>query len=106
MEWVYNISFLFTRPIVVTIYLIIEEVQPFESFLRNQTHSFICSDRIRILSYVAEKHSFFYVNFPINILRNIGIHHTLTTHFILFDIDMWASGMPFFFIFLFNRTFL
>lgn len=106
MEWVITLSLLFIRPIVVTVYLKEEEVQPFESFLRNQTHSFICSDRIRILSYVAEKNSFFYTNFPINILRNIGIHHTLTTHFILFDIDMWPSCMILFFIDSFDRSFL
>lgn len=82
------------RPIVVVMYLKDKEVAPFELFLKNETNRSICSDRFLILSYVVTKDSFFYNNFPINILRNMGIIHTHTTHFILFDIDMWPSSNP------------
>lgn len=83
-----------SRPVVVVVYLKEKEVVPFELFLKNETNRSICSDRFRILSYVVTEDSFFYNNFPINILRNMGITHTHTTHFVLFDIDMWPSSTP------------
>ena len=41
--------------------------------------------------YVSSNNSFFYSNYPINILRNIGIRHCRTTHFLLVDTDMLVS---------------
>lgn len=34
--------------------------------------------------------------YPINRLRNIAISNILTTHFIVFDMDMWPSGSSFY----------
>lgn len=74
------------------IYLHEEEVSRFEEFLRKSENSILCDSRIRLLTYVAVRDSFFYSNYPINILRNIGIHHVSTSHMIVLDMDMWMSS--------------
>ncbi|KAK8796649.1 hypothetical protein WA588_000777, partial [Blastocystis sp. NMH] len=78
-------------PIVFVMYLKEEELDGFNSFLQQKNSSILCHDRIRIYSYVVSEGTFFYKNFPINILRNIGIHHVRTSHFLMLDIDMWMS---------------
>lgn len=85
-------SFLTSSPIVFVMYLKEEELDGFNSFLQQKNSSILCHDRIRIYSYVVSEGTFFYKNFPINILRNIGIHHVRTSHFLMLDIDMWMSG--------------
>ena len=89
MERVFLIWTLVIRPMVIVFHLKDYEVDEFDEFMSNSTT--ICNDRLTILTYVSNKSSFFFDNYPINILRNIGIYHTITTHFILFDIDMWPS---------------
>ena len=74
------------------IYLHEEEVSRFEEFLGKSENSILCDSRIRLLTYVAVRDSFFYSNYPINILRNIGIHHVSTSHMIVLDMDMWMSS--------------
>ena len=76
---------------VFVIYLRDYEVHKFHLFLFNSSNSVICNSRIRIITYVADKSSTFYENFPINILRNIGIRNTQTSHFVFLDFDMWPS---------------
>ena len=63
----------------------------FDRFLLQPNSSVLCYPRIQIFTYVASEGSFFHENYPINILRNIGIHHVSTSHFVLVDIDMWFS---------------
>ena len=70
-----------------------EEVASFESFLIQKNASVLCSNRIQIITYVVQKGAFFYNNYPINILRNLGIRHVRTNHFAVLDIDMWMSGI-------------
>lgn len=78
-------------PIVFVIHLLEEQQSNLDEFLRDSSHSILCNPRIRILTYVAEKGAFFYDNYPINILRNIGIRNVRTSHFIVLDMDMWMS---------------
>ena len=80
------------RPIVFAIHLLEDQVVDFESALLSEKYEILREDRIRIVTYVAEKDSFFYSNYPINILRNLGIRHVRTSHFILLDMDMWMSS--------------
>ena len=35
------------------------------------------------------------VIYPINRLRNIAIQNSITTHFVVFDMDMWPMSMEF-----------
>lgn len=85
-------AFLRSSPIVFVIYLREEEVVQLDEFLRLPENSILCEPRIRLLTYVAAKGSFFYSNYPINILRNLGIHNVYTSHMIVLDMDMWMSS--------------
>lgn len=85
-------AFLRSSPIVFVIYLREEEVVQLDEFLRLPENSILCEPRIRLLTYVAAKGSFFYSNYPINILRNLGIHNVHTSHMIVLDMDMWMSS--------------
>ena len=31
--------------------------------------------------------------FPVNLLRNIGIRHVVTSHFLVLDMDVWPARM-------------
>ena len=66
----------------------------FNDFLHNATSTLLCSPRIQHVTYVALPGSFFHSNYPINILRNLGIRQVRTSHFLLLDMDMWLSGIP------------
>lgn len=83
---------LWSSPIVFVIYLREEEVAQLDAFLQLPENSILCDPRIRLLTYVAAKGSFFYSNYPINILRNLGIHNVHTSHMIVLDMDMWLSS--------------
>ena len=76
-------------PIIFVFHLKEEELSTFRQFI-SQTRE-LCSSRVTLLGYISKAGSFFYNNYPINILRNIGIHHTHTTHYALLDIDMIPS---------------
>lgn len=76
-------------PVVFVTYLKEEEVPLFDRFLANTTS--LCTPRIQFVTYVAPPNTFFYYNYPINILRNLGIRQVRTTHFLLIDMDMWLS---------------
>lgn len=45
--------------------------------------------RIRIVLYVIQESSLDYDRFPVNRLRNLAIVNIVTSHFIIFDMDMW-----------------
>ena len=90
----YFSSFFITlSPIVFVVHLKEEEVTSFRSFLKRKNSSILCRNRIQIITYVVRKGVFFYDNYPINILRNLGIRHVRTNHFAVLDIDMWMSGI-------------
>lgn len=36
--------------------------------------------------------------YPLNRLRNIAIRNSLTSHFVVFDMDMWPASLPFVFV--------
>ena len=88
------------RPIIFVVYLKQEEENAFLSSLTNTSYASLCDKRIRLFLYIAKPESKHYDNFPINILRNVGIFHVQTSHFVVLDIDMWLSGMLFFPIFI------
>ena len=91
-------SKLIRSPIILVFYLKEEQVDIFDQYLETSQGD-LCSSRIRFVTYVASKGSFFYSNYPINILRNLGIAHVRTSHFICLDMDMWMSCMePFLFM--------
>ena len=46
-------------------------------------------ERVRIIAYVVKKSSPDYNRFPVNKLRNIASVNIVTTHFLVFDMDMW-----------------
>ena len=80
-----------TRPIVLIIQMKQENLTTFESFLHQENNHLLCSSRITLLVYVSQPNSFFYSNYPINILRNISIRHCRTSHYLLLDMDMLIS---------------
>ena len=53
------------------------------------------SDRITIITYRLRNNGFF----PINKLRNLGIRHIRTTHYMVLDIDLMVSSMYYFLCF-------
>ena len=73
-------------------YLKKEEEAQFVDLLQQPQNAILNSPRIRIVTYVVDPSCFFYSNYPINILRNIGIRQTCTTHFIVLDMDMWMGS--------------
>lgn len=85
-------SSLTSSPIVFVFYLKKEEEAAFQSLLLRPENAILCTPRIRIIAYVVSEGCFFYTNYPINILRNIGIRNTHTTHFIVLDMDMWMGS--------------
>ena len=50
--------------------------------------------RIRIVVYVVKKSNPDYNRFPVNKLRNLAIVNIVTTHFLVFDMDMWPIRIP------------
>ena len=68
-----------------------EEESTFVEFLHRPQNAILCSPRVTLLAYISRNNSFFHSNYPINILRNIGIRHTRTSHFLVLDTDMWVS---------------
>ncbi|KAK8791338.1 hypothetical protein WA171_002285 [Blastocystis sp. BT1] len=76
-------------PITFVIHIKEEELSSFESFIAKE--SMLCENRITLLAYISAIDSFYHENYPINTLRNFGIHHTRSTHYVYLDIDMWPS---------------
>lgn len=67
------------------------EVPAFEQFIQEEANSILREDRIRFVAYICKEGSFFSTNYPINILRNLGIANVATSHFMVLDMDMWLS---------------
>lgn len=42
--------------------------------------------------YTYEKSNMYAYDFPVNLLRNVGIRQVETSHFLLLDMDMWLNG--------------
>ena len=68
-----------------------EEEKDYLRFLQQRDNAMLCSSRVTLMAYISSNGSYFYSNYPINILRNVGIRHTRTSHFIVLDTDMWIS---------------
>ena len=64
------------------------ELSTFEEFLYTSGNSVLCLDRVFIAVYHSANNSFFSSNYPINILRNIGIRNVETSHYLMLDADM------------------
>lgn len=79
-------------PVIFVVYLRREEVNSFLSSLSDPAYSLLCNHRIRLFLYIVDPSHKYYTQFPINILRNIGIMHVRTSHFAVLDVDMWLSG--------------
>ena len=70
-----------------------EEERPvFEKYILSPDQLKLCARRVTLLAYISQPDSFFHDNFPINIIRNIGIRHVTTSHFILLDMDIIISS--------------
>lgn len=79
-------------PLLFVVHMKEEEEGKFAEFLHRPENAILCSSaRITLLAYISRNNSFFHSNYPINILRNIGIRHTRTSHFLVLDTDMWVS---------------
>ena len=50
--------------------------------------------RIRIVVYGVKKSNPDYKRFPVNKLRNLAIVNIVTTHLLIFDMDMWPIRIP------------
>ena len=85
------IDTIIVSPVVFSIHVLEEELPAFEAFLYSSENSVLCSDRVFVAAYVSENNSFFHSNYPINILRNIGVRNVETSHFLLLDADMMLS---------------
>lgn len=79
------------RPIVFVMHLKEEEEKEYLELLHKEENQILCSSRITLLAYVSKQDSFFHSNYPINILRNVAIRHTTTSHYLLLDMDMMIS---------------
>lgn len=79
------------RPIVYVLHMKEEEEPQFIDFISQPQNQLLCSSRITLLAYISKPNSFFYTNYPINILRNIAIRHSTTSHYLLIDMDMMIS---------------
>ena len=55
--------------------------------------SFSPSSRITILFYSFYPDNMYANDFPVNLLRNVGIRQVETSHFVMLDMDMWVNGM-------------
>ena len=47
--------------------------------------------KFTVILYIVEPQDLDYYDFPVNLLRNIGIRNVRTTHFLMLDMDMWPS---------------
>lgn len=79
------------RPIIFVMHLKEEEEEKYLELLHKEENQILCSPRITLLAYVSKQGSFFHSNYPINILRNVAIRHTTTSHYLLMDMDMMIS---------------
>lgn len=48
-------------------------------------------ENVHIIVYAVMEDCYSYSNYPINVLRNIGISLVNTTHYIMLDIDAWPA---------------
>lgn len=50
------------------------------------------TDRLTILFYGYRPNNKYAKDFPVNLLRNVGIRQIKTSHFLMLDMDMWMKG--------------
>ena len=50
-------------------------------------------DHMTVLFYGFPKSNMYAKDFPVNLLRNIGIRTVTTSHFLMLDMDMWINGI-------------
>lgn len=50
------------------------------------------TDRMTVLFYGYSSSYVYAADFPVNLLRNIGIRTVTTSHFLMLDMDMWING--------------
>lgn len=50
-------------------------------------------NRFRTILYIPKKGRDVYGVFPVNKLRNIAIVNSVTSHFLVLDMDMWPACM-------------
>ena len=47
--------------------------------------------KFTVILYIVEPQDLYFHDFPVNLLRNIGIRNVRTTHFLMLDMDMWPT---------------
>ena len=50
------------------------------------------TERITFMVYSYGSENMYFRDFPVNLLRNVGIRQVETSHFLLLDMDMWVNG--------------
>ena len=48
--------------------------------------------RVTALFYSHGRKNVYAKDFPVNLLRNVGIRAVRTSHFLVLDMDMWVNG--------------
>lgn len=95
-------SCIISRPISIAVFVHLSELNQTEQFIRDSRFP----DRVRLTLYIVDVTSkpdcvivrnstyggcFSRTVYPINRLRNIAIAEVTTSHFVLFDMDVWPS---------------
>lgn len=75
------------RPICLVFYGTDEEEDKFLDYFAERTYS----PTLSLILYLVRRNSEESANFPINSLRNLGIQNTFTSHYIVFDMDVWPA---------------
>lgn len=93
---------LICRPMSVTIMVKQKELKKVIKYIKNKNFP----DRLRLALYIYEfpnrrdcvyhrvngkMECIYKTIYPINRLRNIAIENSLTSHFVVFDMDMWPA---------------
>ena len=66
-----------------------------DSELASSVTSYLASqppDRVTTLFYSHSRKNVYAKDFPVNLLRNVGIRTVRTSHFLVLDMDMWVNG--------------
>lgn len=66
-----------------------------DSELTSSVTTYLASNppaRVTALFYSHGRKNVYAKDFPVNLLRNVGIRAVRTSHFLVLDMDMWVNG--------------
>lgn len=76
-----------SSPMCLVFYGMDEDEDKYLDYFSKRTYSPLLS----IILYLVRSDSKEASTFPINTLRNLGIRNTFTSHYIVFDMDVWPA---------------